>query len=66
MHAPADHDRSSRPGASSLEEEVVLWRRKRALRPREMIGSVRVVRIPRRGSTPLGRLEGHTLRSTAP
>jgi len=66
MHAPVDRDRTSKPRASSLEEEVAVWRSKRALRPRATMGSVRVVRIPKRPSRPSARSTGHALRTTAP
>ena len=65
MQAPIDLERTSKPRASSLEEEVVVWRSKRALRPRATIGSVRVVRIPKRAGSPSDRSTGHMLRATA-
>jgi hypothetical protein len=65
MHVLADHDGTSKPRALSLEEEVAAWRSKRALRPRATIGSVRVVRIPKRSSRTLGQTKGQTLQATA-
>lgn len=65
MQAPIDLHRTSKPGAWSLEEEVAAWRSKRALRPSATIGSVRVVRIPKRGASPSERSTGHALRATA-
>jgi hypothetical protein len=65
MHAPADLNGTSKPVASSLEEEIAAWRSKRARRPSATIGSVRVVRIPKRASTPSGRLTGYAHRATA-
>ena len=65
MHAPADHDRTSKSGAPSLEQEVAVWRSKRARRPWATMGSVRVVRIPKRGSRLSGPAGMHAFRATA-
>jgi hypothetical protein len=57
--------RTSKPGGRSLEEEVAAWRSKRALRPTSTMGSVRVVRIPKRAASPPDRPTGQALRATA-
>jgi hypothetical protein len=65
MQEPVGLDRTSKLGAWSLEEEVAAWRSKRALRPRATIGSVRVVRIPKRAASPSDRSTNHALRAMA-